>query len=69
MRKIVKETKLTPPTVSSIVKELIEKGFVIEKELGASQDGRKPTLLYVNSSAFYVVGVGAGLETIRGSYL
>lgn len=62
---IAKETKLTPPTVSSIVKELIEEGLVIEKELGASQGGRKPTLLYVNSSAFYVIGVDAGSETIR----
>ena len=62
---IAKETKLTPPTVSSIVKELIEEGIVRESELGESSGGRKPTMLLINSDAFYVIGVDAGPETIE----
>lgn len=62
---IAKETKLTPPTVSSIVKELIEQGIVNESNLGESQGGRKPTMLLINSSAFYVIGVDAGPETVE----
>ncbi len=46
---IAKETKLTPPTVSSNVKELIDQGIVIESKLGESQGGRKPTMLLINN--------------------
>jgi predicted NBD/HSP70 family sugar kinase len=62
---IAKETKLTPPTVSSNVKELIEQGLVKESELGVSQGGRKPTMLLINNKAFYVIGVDAGPEKIE----
>ncbi|WP_203247628.1 ROK family transcriptional regulator [Sporosarcina beigongshangi] len=61
---IAKETKLTPPTVSSNVKELIEQGIVIESKLGESQGGRKPTMLLINQKAFYVIGVDAGPKKI-----
>lgn len=62
---IAKETKLTPPTVSSIVKELIEEGLVRESELGESKGGRKPTMLHIKNDAFYVVGVDAGPQTVE----
>lgn len=64
---IAKETNLTPPTVGSIVKELIEQGIVKESTLGISQGGRKPTMLVIDYQGFYVVGVDAGpteVETI-----
>src|SRR5690625_3363603 len=61
---IAKQTKLTPPTVSSNVKELIEQGIVIESELGQSKGGRKPTMLLINHKSFYVIGVDAGPRTI-----
>ncbi|MUV36882.1 Glucokinase [Lentibacillus sp. JNUCC-1] len=57
---IAKDTKLTPPTVSSIVRELIAEELVIESVLGESQGGRKPTMLLINDDAFYVIGVEAG---------
>jgi N-acetylglucosamine repressor len=62
---IAKETSLTPPTVSSIVKELIDQGIVRESSLGHSSGGRKPTLLHINTDAFYVIGVDAGPEKIE----
>jgi len=62
---IAKETKLTPPTVSSIVKELIEQGLVSESTLGQSSGGRKPTMLHINTNTFYVIGVDAGPEKIE----
>ncbi|PAV31177.1 sugar kinase [Virgibacillus profundi] len=62
---IAKDTKLTPPTVSSIVKELLEQGIVRESELGESMGGRKPTMLHINSNAFYVIGVDAGPQTVE----
>ncbi|QUW21541.1 ROK family transcriptional regulator [Sporosarcina sp. Marseille-Q4063] len=62
---IAKETKLTPPTVSSNVKELIEQGIVKESELGKSQGGRKPTMLLIDNSAFSIVGVDIGPDMIE----
>lgn len=61
---IAKETSLTPPTVSSIVKELIEQELVRESVLGHSSGGRKPTMLHINTDSFYVIGVDAGPENV-----
>src|SRR5690625_43886 len=61
---IAKDTKLTPPTVSSNVRELIEQGIVKESVLGESQGGRKPTMLLINHKSFYVIGIDAGPETV-----
>ena len=62
---IAKETKLTPPTVSSIVRELIEQELVMESELGKSKGGRKPTMISINKDGYYVIGVDAGPRTIK----
>ncbi|REB10110.1 ROK family transcriptional regulator [Sporosarcina sp. BI001-red] len=62
---IAKDTNLTPPTVSSNVKELIDQGIVVESKLGESQGGRKPTLLKINKQAFYVIGVDSGPEKVE----
>lgn len=62
---IAKETKLTPPTVSSIVKELIEQDVVAETNLGKSQGGRKPTMLSINKNGFHVIGVDAGPQSVE----
>lgn len=64
---IAKETKLTRPTVSKNVKELIEQGIVTESELGESRGGRKPTMLLINNESFYIIGVDAGPEKIKCS--
>ncbi len=62
---IAKETQLTPPTVSSIVKELLDQGIVRESTLGNSKGGRKPTMLLINTDACYVIGVDAGPERVE----
>ncbi|MDN4524841.1 ROK family transcriptional regulator [Fictibacillus fluitans] len=62
---IAKDTKLTPPTVSSIVKELIDSGLIKESVQGASQGGRKPTMLVINEKSFYVIGLDAGPKDIK----
>ncbi len=62
---IAKETNLTPPTVSSNVKELIDQGIVIESQLGESQGGRKPTMLQINNHEFYIIGVDSGPDAIE----
>lgn len=62
---IANETGLTPPTVGSIVKGLLEKGLIRETQLGESQGGRKPTLLVLNSNHLFVIGIDAGPGFIK----
>lgn len=62
---IAKDTKLTPPTVGSIVKELMEQDIVKESVQGTSQGGRKPTMLVINYLGFYIIGVDAGPREIE----
>jgi len=62
---IAKLTKLTPPTVTNLVGELIDTKLVVETDLGESTGGRKPILLSINASAFYVVGVYAGPKKVK----
>ncbi|MDQ0257237.1 glucokinase-like ROK family protein [Evansella vedderi] len=63
---IAKITKLTPPTVGSIVGELLENNMLVEEAgQGKAQGGRKPIMLSINTSAFYVIGVYAAAEVIN----
>jgi predicted NBD/HSP70 family sugar kinase len=63
---IAKITKLTPPTVGTIVGELLEANLLkTETGIAKTQGGRKPFLLSINSSAFYVIGVYAAAEVIH----
>ena len=52
---IIKKTRLSPGTVTSIIKELKNLGYVRETGPGESSLGRKPRLLAFNSEASYVV--------------
>ncbi|WP_245733132.1 ROK family transcriptional regulator [Salipaludibacillus aurantiacus] len=63
---IAKRTKLTPPTVGTLVQELLEEKLIVEERgVGKIQGGRKPLMLSVNSTAFYAVGIYAAAEVIR----
>lgn len=53
---LAKRTMLSRPTVSSIVNELIEEGFVTEVGIGTSSGGRKPILLQYNAAFQFVIG-------------
>jgi len=53
---------LTPPTISAIVKDLIERDIVQEIGKGDSSGGKKPILLKINSKAAYMIAVDLGGE-------
>lgn len=61
---IAKDTKLAPPTVSAIVRELIDENLVIEAECGESMGGRKPIMLTINNNAFSIIGLEVGPRKI-----
>lgn len=53
---------LTPPTVSDIVNDLIERDVVHEIGKGDSSGGKKPILLKINSKVAYMIAVDLGGE-------
>lgn len=63
---IAKLTKLTPPTVSNLVKELIESEIIIEGAQGVSRGGRKATMLTINIGNFFIIGLDVGPKHIKG---
>lgn len=54
---IADEVGLTSSTVTNIIHELIEGGYVIETGKGDSDGGRKPVFLQLNSNAGYAIGI------------
>lgn len=58
-------TGLSKPTVSSVVRELIEARLVLEHGQAASEGGRPPILVGFNGNAGYVMGVDVGGTTTR----
>jgi glucokinase-like ROK family protein len=57
---IARRTQLSRSTVSSIVSELIETGYVREVGEGQSSGGRRPMLLEFNYNARYIIGADIG---------
>ncbi|RBW69400.1 ROK family transcriptional regulator [Bacillus taeanensis] len=62
---VAKVTKLTPPTVSNLVRELLETEMVIESNLGVSKGGRKPTMLVINAKNFFIIGLDVGPKHVK----
>ncbi|MGA3218702.1 MAG: ROK family transcriptional regulator [Acidimicrobiales bacterium] len=54
---LVRATRLSGPTVSSIVADLTVRGLVEEVGQGVSSGGRPPSLLRLNDKANYVIGL------------
>lgn len=63
---IAKKTRLSPPTVSRIVEDLIEEELVIEVGEGESKGGRRPTLLEFSGENHYIIGIDLGTTNIYG---
>ncbi|MDQ0862321.1 ROK family transcriptional regulator [Bacillus sp. V2I10] len=64
---IAVKTKISKPTVSLLVDELINENWVIEKGIGesSSQGGRRPIQLYFNEKAAYIIGTDIGGTNVR----
>jgi len=63
---LAKATRLSPPTVSALVEDLLhEAGLMREVGVGSSKGGRPPILLQFNGEFGYLVGVDVGSRTLR----
>jgi N-acetylglucosamine repressor len=63
---VAKLSGLSAPTVSRIVEDLIAEGLVREVGAGASQGGRRPTLLKFSDQSNFIIGVDLGATQIYG---
>jgi len=57
---IAQHTHLSRSTVSTIVNDLLEEGWLLESGTGESQGGRRPILLSFNYQAGYILSIDAG---------
>lgn len=63
---LAKKTRLSPPTVSALVEDLVhEVGLLHEVGIGTSRGGRPPIMLQFNAEFGYLVGVDVGSRTLR----
>ncbi len=64
---IAKALQISKPTISNIVDELLEQGWVQEKESerASSSGGRKPYHVYFNQDAYYIIGIDIGGTSIE----
>jgi len=63
---LAKSTRLSPPTVSALVDDLVtEVGLLRDVGIGMSKGGRPPILLQFNNEFGYLVGVDVGSRTLR----
>ncbi|HEY4554336.1 MAG TPA: ROK family transcriptional regulator [Bacillaceae bacterium] len=64
---IAAKAKISKPTVSLLVDELLKENWIVEKGIGeaSSQGGRRPIQLYFNNEAAYVIGVDIGGTKVK----
>lgn len=62
-----KQTGLTRPTVSMIVRELSDENYITETGKGKSSGGKRPIILTLRDDSFYAIGIDLADEfLIRG---
>lgn len=61
---LVQATNLTQPTISNIVRQLLGSGVIRESGRVPSSGGKPRTLLEINPTALYAVGVQLGFEAM-----
>jgi predicted NBD/HSP70 family sugar kinase len=57
---------LTKSTVSLLVRELLEEGWLVEREIVATGDlGRRPTPLFIDPTRLLLLGAEVGVDAVR----
>ena len=66
---IARRLGLSRSTVTEIIKELLQSGFVEEVGIGESSGGRRPIVLEFQNDARYVLGVEVGAIHVTGTLI
>lgn len=66
---IARVTKLTRPTVSSLISELLEEQLITETGMGPSAGGKPPMLLEVDANARLLACIDIGNQLFRGALI
>jgi predicted NBD/HSP70 family sugar kinase len=66
---IARHTRLTRPTVSALVNELIADNLVLETGVGPSAGGKRPTLLATDFDAHQIISADISSHAFRGALL
>ena len=64
---IARETRLTRPTVSAMVTDLMGKGLIEEVGRGPSAGGKRPILLSVVDDSYHLIGIDLASDEFRGA--
>jgi transcriptional regulator of PTS gene len=62
---LARETGLSQASVTGVTADLIQEGLIEEKQAGAYEGGRRPTLLAIRPDGVHVVGVNMAIDQIR----
>ncbi len=62
---ICRLTNMTTPTISRIIDELIEEGWVVDQGQGPSVGGKRPHIFSLNPDAAYIMGIDFGREFLK----
>ncbi|RHW42885.1 ROK family transcriptional regulator [Neobacillus notoginsengisoli] len=64
---IAVKARISKPTVSMLVDDLIQEKLIFEKGIGesSSQGGRRPIQLYFNEKAFFIIGTDIGGTKVK----
>lgn len=62
---ICRLTNMTTPTISRMIDELIDEGWVTDQGQGSSIGGKRPHIFSLNPDAAYIMGVDVGREHLK----
>jgi len=62
---IARYTKMSSPTITKLINDLIDSGIVVDMGIGASIGGRKPILFGIKPNARYIVGVDIDCSMVK----
>ena len=62
---ICRLTNMTVPTITRIIEELIEEGWVVNQGQGPSIGGKRPYIFALNPDAAYIIGIDLGRELLK----
>lgn len=62
---IARLTKMSSPTITKLLQELIDLGIVMDMGIGESIGGRKPNLYGINPNARYIIGVDVDCRMVK----